>query len=85
MALDAMNAIDARADDSRHRLRPQPVEGRAFVDTVPGDCKGYMTYPGGSYQTCSYSPGDEGYCSYHVATIRNMMGWDYDSDWNYEV
>lgn len=76
--LDALNSVDARADNTRYRLRPEPVSGHAFADTLPGDCKGYFTYPGGSYQTCSYPPEDEGYCSYHVATIRQMMGWDYE-------
>lgn len=76
--LDALNAVNARADDHRHRMRPEPALGRGMADTQPGDCKGYFTYPGGSYQTCSHPPDDEGYCAYHVATIYDLMGWDYE-------
>ena len=76
--LESMSAVDTRADDRRHRMRPEPAPGRAMTDTQPGDCKGYFTYPGGSYQTCSHPPEDEGYCSYHVATICDLMGWDYE-------
>lgn len=55
-------------------MRPEPAIGQDFVDTQPGDCGGYLTYPCGSYQTCSYPPEEEGYCSCHVATILQMMG-----------
>jgi hypothetical protein len=73
-----MNAVGARADEHRHRVRPAPAPGHAMTDTQPGDCKGYFGYPGGAYQTCANPPEDEGYCEYHVETIHDLMGWDYE-------
>lgn len=46
------------------------------MDTQPGDCMGYLSFPGGSYQTCPNPPESEGYCSSHVDEIRQMLGMD---------
>ncbi len=37
---------------------------------------GYLSFPGGSYQTCPNPPESEGYCSSHVDEIRQMLGMD---------
>ena len=68
---------DTRDKRPQRPMHPEPAVGQGYVETQPGDCMGYYTYPSGSYQTCSDPPESEGYCSYHRAVLRQSLGLDW--------